>query len=175
MFQALDNFIDKATDKLDGVYGGIPFHTLSNDISGGLEITSRKTQLGFEDNDHRFSRSIEVVLNVALIGLLKRERYLALETMMKKREKAELALLKKYQVYQNMVITQINQHESADDGRQLIFLDITLKEIRYGEPTGSLLQSAAENTTTPSEMFRQTTGTLKNKLSRMQQIFLGGR
>ena len=175
MFEVLDNIINKATDRLDGVYGGIPFHTLENNISNSTEITSRKTQLGFEDNDHRFSKSVEINLQIILFGVIKRERYLALEMMSKKREKAELILLKKFQVYQNIVITEIKQKESYQEGLDCILLDISFKEIRYGEPTGTLVQSTAENITTPSEMFQQTIGTVKNKLSRMQQIFLGGR
>ena len=175
MFEVLDSVINTATDRLDGVFGGIPFHTLENNINDSTEVTSRKTQLGFEDNDHRFSKSSEVNLQVILTGLVKKERYLALEMMSKKREKAELILMKKFQIYQNMVITEIKQKESYQEGMDCILLDISFKEIRYGEPTGTLVQSTAENITTPAEMFQQTIGTVKNKLARMQQIFLGGR
>ena len=70
MFNTIDNIINVATDRLDGEFGSIPFHTLENNISNGLEVTSRKTQLGFEDNDHRFSKSAEVNLQIILTGLI---------------------------------------------------------------------------------------------------------
>ena len=175
MFNTIDNIINIATDRLDGEFGSIPFHTLENNISNGVEVTSRKTQLGFEDNDHRFSKSAEVNLQIILIGLLKRERYLALEIMRKKREKSELILLKKFQVYQNMVITEIKEKENYDERDDCIILDVSFKEIRYGEPTGTILQNTAENVTSPSDMFKQTIGSVNNRLARMQQIFLGGR
>ena len=167
-------FIDKFSDKLDGFYGVIPFHTFENNMSNSTEVTSRKTQLGFEDNDHRFTKSADVSLQIAFFGMLKREKYWALETMRKKREKDTLVLLKNYQMYQNMVITDIKERENYDEGFDMIVLDVTFKEIRFGEPTGSLLQETAENTTNYKDMFQQTIGSLKEKALRVKQIFLGG-
>ena len=165
---------DKITDDLDGFFGVIPFHTYENNLNNSVEVTSRKTQLGFEDNDHRFSKSAEVSLQIVFFGRLKREKYWALETMRKKREKDTLVLLKNYQLYKNMVITDIKERENYDEGFDTIVLDVSFKEIRYGEPTGTLMQETAENTTNYRDMFQQTVGNLKEKALRVKQIFLGG-
>lgn len=167
-------FFDKLSDNLDGVYGIIPFHTYENNMSNSTEVTSRKTQLGFEDNDHRFTKSAEVMLQIVFFGMAKREKYWALETMRKKREKDMLVLLKNYQMYKNMVITDIKERENFDEGIDQMILDVTFKEIRFGEPTGSLLQETAENTTNYKDMFQQSIGSLKEKALRVKQIFLGG-
>jgi hypothetical protein len=168
------DFLNDITDQLDGLFGVIPFHTFENNLNNSVEVTSRKTQLGFEDNDHRFSKSAEVSLQIVFFGRLKREKKWALETMRKKREKDTLVLLKNYQLYKNMVITDIKERENYDEGFDMIVLDVSFKEIRYGEPAGSLVQETAENTTSYRDMFQQTVGNLKEKALRVKQIFLGG-
>lgn len=170
----LDEFINTSTDYLDGFFGIIPFHTFENNITSTVEVTSRKTQAGFEDNDHRYEKPTEFSLEIVFFGLGNREKYLMVMNMLHKREKDTLILLKKYQIYDSVVITQVNEVEKDEDNNWIV-LKVNLKEIRHGLPRGSLLQKAAENTTTSaSELFQQTVGTIKEKLKRAAQIHLGG-
>ena len=169
-----DEFINTSTDYLDGFFGIIPFHTFENQITSTVEVTSRKTQLGFEDNDHRYEKPTEFSLEMVFYGIGSREKYLMIMNMLHKREKDTLILLKKYQIYDNVVITQVNEVESDQDNEWIV-IKVSLKEIRYGLPRGSLLKQTAENTTTSaSELFQQTVGSIKEKLRRAAQIHLGG-
>ena len=68
----MSDLIGRLTDNTDGLFGVLPFHTMQNQISGELGVTERKTQLGFEDNDHKYRKSNEVTLDVALLGRTQR-------------------------------------------------------------------------------------------------------
>ena len=51
-------------DKNRWFFGVIPFHSLSNEINFQKDITSRKTYLGYEDNDHRYFKAKELTLDI---------------------------------------------------------------------------------------------------------------
>ena len=50
--------------KYDGFFGALPFRSVSNGINWQKEITSRKTYLGYEDNDHRYFKAKEINLTI---------------------------------------------------------------------------------------------------------------
>ena len=98
-------------DKIDGFFGVIPFHSLSNEINFQKDITSRKTYLGYEDNDHRYFKAKELTLDIVFFGKMARLKMGALEKYWKEDDKQVLILLKRNHVYKNMVIRDISRTE----------------------------------------------------------------
>ena len=158
-------------DKIDGFFGLIPLHTLSNEVSMTKEITSRKTYLGYEDNDHRYFKSKEVTLNIIFFGSMSRLKQGSLESYWKNEDKQTLILLKRNQIFKNMVIKDISEvQEYIKDGTNIIELSVTFQEMRYGIPGGNLYEDV-KNVTTQDGMFTQILGTAKEKLNNVVNLY----
>ena len=108
-------------DKIDGFFGGIPFHTLSNEINFQKEITSRKTYLGYEDNDHRYIKANTLTLDIVFFGKMAKMKANALESYWKNKDRHILILLKRNRIFNNVVIKDISiTEELQKDGNNTI-------------------------------------------------------
>ena len=158
-------------DKIDGFFGVIPFHTFSNEIQTTKEITSRKTYLGYEDNDHRYIKAKEITLNIVFFGILALPKKMALESLWEKADKQVLILLKRHQVFKTMVIKDIHEvQEYNKDGENVIELSVTFQEMRYGVPSGNIFEEV-KNVTTQDGMFTQIIGVGKEKLKTLVNLY----
>ena len=158
-------------DKIDGFFGVIPFHSLSNEINFQKDITSRKTYLGYEDNDHRYFKSKELTLDIVFFGKMARLKMGALEKYWKEDDKQVLILLKRNHVYKNMVIRDISRTEEyIKDGNNIIEASVTFQEMRYGVPDGNLYEDV-KNVTSSDNMFTQIVGVVKDKLKNFVNLY----
>jgi hypothetical protein len=158
-------------DKIDGFFGVIPFHSLSNEINFQKDITSRKTYLGYEDNDHRYFKAKELTLDIVFFGKMARLKMGALEKYWKEDDKQVLILLKRNHVYKNMVIRDISRTEEyIKDGNNVIEASITFQEMRYGIPGGNLYEDV-KNVTSSDNMFTQIVGVAKDKLKNFVNLY----
>lgn len=158
-------------DKIDGFFGAVPFHSLSNEISLQKDITSRKTYLGYEDNDHRYIKSKQVTLDIVFYGKLARIKANALENYWKNEDKQVLVLFRRNQVFKNMVIKDITiTQEYIKDGENTIELSVVFQEMRYGIPDGNIYEDV-KNVTSSDNMFTQVLGTAKEKLNTVVNLY----
>lgn len=157
--------------KYDGFFGVLPFKSISNSINLQKEITTRKTYLGYEDNDHRFFRANEVNLTIILEGKMKKLHLSALESMWKNNDKQVLILLKHNQIFRNMVIKNIsNTQEYENEKDNTIELNVSFQEMRYGVPSGNIYDDV-KNVTSSGGMFTQIVGTAKEKLNTVVNLY----
>lgn len=152
-------------DKVDGIFGGIPFHSISTEISLQKEITSRKTYLGYEDNDHRYIKAKTITADIVFFGRMAKMKASALETYWKKMDRHPLILLKRNRVFNNVVIKDVSiTEELAKDGNNTIGMNVTFQEMRYGVPGGNLYDEINEITKSDN-MYTQIVGIAKEKLN----------
>lgn len=157
--------------KYDGFFGILPFKSISNNINLQKEITSRKTYLGYEDNDHRYFKAKEINLTIVLEGRLKKLHLAALESMWKNNDKQVLILLKHNQIFRNMVIKNISNTQEYDTEKDnIIELNVSFQEMRYGIPEGNIYEDI-KNITSSDGMFTQVVGKVKEKLNMIVNLY----
>ena len=158
-------------DKIDGFFGGIPFHTLSNEINFQKEITSRKTYLGYEDNDHRYIKANTLTLDIVFFGKMAKMKANALESYWKNKDRHILILLKRNRIFNNVVIKDISiTEELQKDGNNTIEMSVSFQEMRYGIPGGNLYDEV-NNTTKSDNMYTQIVGIAKEKLNNFVNMY----
>ena len=168
----MSDFVTNLTNKISGIFGVVPFYSLQNQMTGELGVTERKTQLGFEDNDHKYRKANEVTLSIALIG---RTRKLMLSLLKKMRDEGlqdTLILLTNYQILKNIVITRIEESEVFDDGN-VIYISVTFKEIRHGVPSGNALEdNTSSGTTKTQQIFNKVQTYANQELMKLKHLFI---
>ena len=168
----MSDIIGRLTDNTDGLFGVLPFHTMQNQISGELGVTERKTQLGFEDNDHKYRKSNEVTLDVALLGRTQRLKLAMFKKFRDEGLQDTLILLKNYQILENMVITKVEETETFDDG-DVIYISVTFKEIRHGVPAGNALEdTTSSGTTKAQQIFNKVQTHANQELLKLKHLFI---
>ena len=157
--------------KYDGFFGALPFRSVSNGINWQKEITSRKTYLGYEDNDHRYFKAKEINLTIIFEGRLKKLYLTALQSMWENNDKQVLILLKHGQIFKNMVIKNISNTQEYDNERDnIIELNVSFQEMRYGVPGGNIYDDI-KNVTQQDSMFTQVVGITKEKLNNIVNLY----
>lgn len=170
----MSDIISTITNKVSVIYGALPLYTMQNGVTSELGVTTRKTQLGFEDNDHKYRKSVAATLDVALIGPNRRFWLSVLKKFCTEGYQSTLVLLTNYQVLENMVITKVEEKEEFSDG-QVIYVTLSFLEIRHGSVYGSALENAdTTKTTKTQQVFNSVQAVVNTEVSKLRQVFLGG-
>lgn len=155
---------------IDGSFLGIPFSTYQNQVARTLEVTERRTQIGIEDNDHRYEKGREVTLEIVFDGQFSLVRYASFLKAFEDKRKGGLILVKKQRIFRNMTMIALAEIETyIEDGVSKV-LQVTFKELRSGENRNNLLGDA-EEVTKSSDLYKQATGIVKNKLDSVVSVF----
>ena len=161
--------INKITN-IDGSFLNIPFETYTNQVNRTVEVTERRTQLGIEDNDHRYEKGREVSLEIVFSETLALERYAAFLKAFEEKRKGTLMLTKKKRIYKNMTMISLAESEVYRDDNDSKVLQVSFKEIRSGESRNNLLGDL-ENVTKSSDLYKQATGIINEKLEAVRSVY----
>ena len=167
------DYFGELTGQVSLVYGLLPLYTFQNDMSTELGITTRKTQLGFEDNDHKYRKSATASFDVAIMGRNRRTWLGLLKKYCREGYQSTLVVLTNYQIMDNMVITKVEEHEEFKDGN-VIYVKLTFSEIRHGAAFGTALNDADTTGTTKQQpVFNSVQSYFNMEFQKIQQVFLG--